>query len=588
MKNNVLNFVFAVAVATLVIGLLTVTKYTRPYDETKAYTYLQFKMDIANDRVVKVELNRQMFGEFFNATVFIKKKIDSKYKSLSDYEVKRIEIDRFVATNILKNSSVDVEYSNFIVYIWLLVFLLAYAWIFKYSSRSNQETKEPVATLSKKGSNQITFDDIVGLNEIKDEFLLIRDKIVNPQKYKDLGSKVRKGLVLEGPPGVGKTKLARAMASTFENSEFFCATGSDFVNKYVGTGANNMSNLFNQARSHVAKTGGYSVIFIDEIDGLGSRENPQENSEYVNTINKLLEELDGIDQEKNKNIIVIAATNYIHKIDPALLRHGRLDKSIVVPLPTKADRIQIINYYLKNKVHAISQEEIMSLASRCTGLSGADLEGIVEKACDKAVNHKQSERLNLGHLDESFNEFIIGKKRSDLFLTKESKKRTAFHEAGHAIISLLYPKLGKLKAVSIIPTNKTLGLTFLEPTEGEDLSFKDLEDRIKMLLAGKACEEIFLEDSSVGSSNDLKEATRIAKNIVNHGGYNHDNLSYVEIDSDKRVDIINEILKRNYDKVKKDLIKYRETILRMVSQLEDEEEIYDNKLDSYRQEVFNA
>ncbi len=354
---------------------------------------------------------------------------------------------------------------------------------------------------------KVTFDDVAGAEEAKQELKEVVDFLKNPGKYRRLGARIPKGVLLVGPPGCGKTLLARATAGEAD-VPFFSVSGSEFVELFVGVGAARVRDLFQQARKHAP-----CIIFIDEIDAVGRHRGAGlggGHDEREQTLNQLLVEMDGFDPYEG--IIVLAATNRPDILDPALLRPGRFDRRIVVDLPDKEGRKKILLIHMRGKPIA-DDVDVDALASMTVGFSGADLENLVNEAALLAARKNKSQ-ITQEEFDEAFEKVILGPKKSRR-LRSDDKKITAYHEAGHAVVKRLLPHGEPIHKVSIIPRGMALGYVMDRPTSDRvSYTKSEILDKIAGLLAGRVAEDIVFGDVTTGAENDLHRATDLARKMV--------------------------------------------------------------------------
>ncbi|XXP77347.1 MAG: ATP-dependent zinc metalloprotease FtsH [Lettuce witches'-broom phytoplasma] len=356
----------------------------------------------------------------------------------------------------------------------------------------------------------LTFKDIAGADEEKEEMKELIDFLKNPKKYIDMGARIPKGVLLSGPPGTGKTLLAKAVSGE-AGVPFFASSGSDFVEMYVGLGASRVRSLFKNAKMNAP-----CIVFIDEIEAMArKRGSDMGHSENEQTLNQLLVEMDGYN--KNSGVIVIAATNQPERIDSALLRPGRFDRQFTINLPSLKDREAILKLHASNKKieKDISLEE---LAKETPGFSGAQLEGILNEAALLATR-RRARKINKNDLSEALDRILIGSIKKGGRYTDKEKKLVSFHEAGHAVIGLTLPNAKKVQKITIIPRGKSGGYNLMLPEEETYFySKKRLLAEITSYLGGRAAEELFLDDISSGSYDDFKQATKIARIMVTKFG----------------------------------------------------------------------
>jgi cell division protease FtsH len=361
---------------------------------------------------------------------------------------------------------------------------------------------------------KVTFADVAGAEEAKEEVVEVVDFLRDPSKFQKLGGKIPKGVLMVGPPGTGKTLLARAIAGEAK-VPFFTISGSDFVEMFVGVGASRVRDMFEQAKKHAP-----CIIFIDEIDAVGRHRGAGlggGHDEREQTLNQLLVEMDGF--EGNEGVIVIAATNRPDVLDPALLRPGRFDRQVVVPLPDVRGREQILKVHMRKVPTA---EDVMAsvIARGTPGFSGADLANLVnESALFAARSNKRL--VDMEDLEKAKDKIMMGAERRSMVMSNEEKKLTAYHESGHAIVGRLVPQHDPVHKVSIIPRGRALGVTLFLPEDDRfSYSKQRLESSISSLFGGRIAEELIfgMDMVTTGASNDIQRATEIARNMVTKWG----------------------------------------------------------------------
>ncbi len=361
---------------------------------------------------------------------------------------------------------------------------------------------------------KVTFKDVAGVEEAKEEVSELVDFLREPGKFQKLGGKIPRGILLCGSPGTGKTLLAKAIAGEAK-VPFFTISGSDFVEMFVGVGASRVRDMFEQAKKHAP-----CIIFIDEIDAVGRSRGAGVgggNDEREQTLNQLLVEMDGF--EGNDGVIVIAATNRPDVLDPALLRPGRFDRQVVVPLPDIRGREQILNVHL-SKVPASEDVKASLIARGTPGFSGADLANLVNEAALFAARSSQR-FVTMSDMEKAKDKIMMGAERASMVMSEKEKELTAYHEAGHAIVGRLLPAHDPVYKVSIIPRGRALGVTMFLPTEDKYSNSKlQLESQISTLYGGRIAEEMIYGADAVttGASNDIERATEIAQSMVTKWG----------------------------------------------------------------------
>lgn len=368
------------------------------------------------------------------------------------------------------------------------------------------------AKLVTKEYSRVTFDDVAGIDEVKEEVQEIVDYLRDPQKYTRIGAQIPKGVLLVGPPGTGKTLLARAIAGEAD-VPFFSISGSDFVEMFVGVGAARVRDLFRRAKEEAKGKRGV-IIFIDEIDAVGRKRGAGiggGHDEREQTLNQLLSEMDGF--EKNEHVIILAATNRPDILDPALLRPGRFDRKITVPPPDSKGREAILKVHVRNKKLA-PDVDLRVLARRTPGFVGADLENLCNEAALLAAR-RNKEFIDMKDFEDAIDRVIAGIERKGRLLSEEEKVKIAYHEAGHALLGKLLPKADPVHRISIVPRGEALGYTLQLPLNDKYLFTKEeLLDRMTGILGGRAAEELVFGEISTGAYDDLKKATEIAKRMV--------------------------------------------------------------------------
>jgi cell division protease FtsH len=356
-----------------------------------------------------------------------------------------------------------------------------------------------------------TFGDVAGADEAVEELEEIKDFLANPSRYQALGAKIPKGVLLYGPPGTGKTLLARAVAGE-ASVPFFSMTGSGFIELYVGVGASRVRDLFAEARKRAP-----SIIFIDEIDAIGQRRGSgfTSNDEREQTLNQLLAEMDGFDPATG--VVVMAATNRPETLDPALLRPGRFDRQVVVPLPTQPERRAILAVHARGK-HLAADVDLDAAARATPGFSGADLANLLNEAAIVAVRDGRSE-ITAVDLSSARDRILLGPRQGANFLLESERRNVAVHESGHALVAALSPHADPVDKVTILPSGMALGVTEQVPEEERHLySEEQLRTSLAVRLGGRAAELVVFEEGSTGASNDLSGATDLATRMVREFG----------------------------------------------------------------------
>ena len=404
---------------------------------------------------------------------------------------------------------------------WFPLLILIALWIFfmrqmqgGVGGRGAMSFGKSRARMLSEDQVKVTFQDVAGAEEAKEEVVEMVDFLKDPTKFQKLGGKIPKGVLMVGPPGTGKTLLARAIAGEAK-VPFFTISGSDFVEMFVGVGASRVRDMFEQAKKHAP-----CIIFIDEIDAVGRHRGAGlggGHDEREQTLNQLLVEMDGF--EGNEGVIVIAATNRPDVLDPALLRPGRFDRQVVVPLPDVRGREQILKVHMR-KIPAAENVKASILARGTPGFSGADLANLVNEAALFAARANKK-LVEMSDMEKAKDKILMGAERRSMVMTEDEKRLTAYHESGHAIVGRLVPDHDPVHKVSIIPRGRALGVTLFLPEDDRfSYSKQRLESNISSLFGGRCAEEIIFGEDSVttGAQNDIHRATEIARNMVTKWG----------------------------------------------------------------------
>ncbi len=522
--------------ATIII-LFIFNNYNNNYYHNEL-NYSNFLLDIKNNKIKKIKINGRELK--------IIKKNNYKYKTympINDISL----INKLIKKNIIIESTNKNKPTIFISILisWTPIILTIFIWILfikqiKSSSKNSLFFNKKKTKIFNKNIN-ITFKDIAGCNEAKEEVKELVEYLKKPKKFQKLGGKIPKGILMIGPPGTGKTLLAKAIAGE-SKVPFYNICGSDFVEMFVGVGASRVRNMFEEAK----KTSP-CIIFIDEIDAVGRKRSISisgGNDEREQTLNQMLVEMDGFNN--NQGIIIIAATNRPDVLDPALLRPGRFDRKIIIDLPDLIERKQIIKIHIK-KIPLNKDININTIAKSTPGFSGADLANLINESALLAAKNNLN-NISMREIETSKDKIILGSIRKSLIITNLQKESTAYHEAGHTIIGNIVPEHDPVHKVTIIPRGKSLGVTlFLPENDNLFISKKQLESKISTLYGGRVAEEIIYgkENISTGSSNDIKIATSIARNMVIKWGFS-DKLGPLLYEQNEENLIQNQIYNKHY------------------------------------------
>jgi cell division protease FtsH len=445
-------------------------------------------------------------NETFEATLPLSDEVMKKIVEASDNQAFKL-----VVKPDPESSTVLVFIVNFLPILLLVV--LAF-WFFNKQMAGNKNSLDFGKSRARLNSdnNQVTFKDVAGLKEEKEEVKELIDFLKNPKKFQKLGARIPKGVLLFGPPGTGKTLLAKAVAGE-ANVPFYFISGSDFVELFVGVGASRVRDMFQQAKRNAP-----CLIFIDEIDAVGRQRGTGlggGHDEREQTLNQLLTEMDGFGA--NEGIIIIAATNRPDVLDPALLRPGRFDRQVTVNLPDVKGREEILAVHAKNKILA-DGITLKNLAKRTPGFSGADLENLLNEAALLAVRRNKNE-ITMSEIDEATDRVLMGPAKVSHKYSENDRKLVAYHEAGHAVIGLKLKNASDVQKVTIIPRGSAGGYNMMVPSEEKLCSTKtDLLEEITGLLGGRAAEEIVFGEITTGAHNDFEKATKIARAMVTEYG----------------------------------------------------------------------
>jgi cell division protease FtsH len=492
----------------LVISLIMIllfNLFNKPKPSLESLNYSDFVTAVENGKITSVVIQgNDITGKLSDG---------KEFKTYKPNDAKLSET--LLAKNVTVVAKPEEEkFSWFSIFIsWFPLILLVGVWIFFMRQMQSGGGKAMAfgksrAKLLTEAQGKITFEDVAGVDEAKEELEEIIQFLKDPKKFTKLGGRIPKGVLLVGPPGTGKTLLARAIAGE-AGVPFFSISGSDFVEMFVGVGASRVRDLFVQGKKNAP-----CIIFIDEIDAVGRHRGAGlggGHDEREQTLNQLLVEMDGF--ESNEGVILIAATNRPDVLDPALLRPGRFDRQVVVPRPDVKGREAILKVHTKKT--PLGQNVDLGVVARGTpGFSGADLANVVNEAALLAAR-KDKSAVEMQDFDNAKDKVLMGVERRSMVISEEEKKNTAYHEAGHTLVAKLTPGTDPVHKVSIIPRGRALGVTMQLPIEDKhSYSKESLIDRIAVLMGGRAAEEIIFNTMTTGAGNDIERATEIARKMV--------------------------------------------------------------------------
>ena len=505
-KNKTKPFLLYVALGLLIF--IGVQQYNQTINAPTISTFSEFQQLINNGEVVEATIKEQSNTVQFR-TSKDDKVFQTEYPEGFEGEIFQILVDQNIVLTTDTEPAGFQEY--FIAFLpWLFLAGFMFFMFSQVRSNGNQvmqfgksKAKEVDEQLPK-----VTFKDVAGAEEAKEELEEIKEFLKSPEKFNKLGAKIPKGVLLVGPPGTGKTLLARAVAGE-SDVPFYSISGSDFVEMFVGVGASRVRDLFKKAKESAP-----SIIFIDEIDAVGRMRGAGlggGHDEREQTLNQLLVEMDGF--ESNQGVILMAATNRPDVLDPALLRPGRFDRQVIVDRPDLNGRTKILEVHAKDKPLA-KNVNLKTVAKQTPGFTGADLANLLNEAALLAAR-KDKKRVSISDIENSIDRVLAGPEKKSQLMSDEEKLIIAYHETGHALVGWALPNADPIHKVTIIPRGRALGYTQALPEGEKYLTSKaELKDRLAMLMGGRVAEEIIFADPTTGASNDIEKATEIARKMV--------------------------------------------------------------------------
>jgi len=518
MKNNILkNIVIFLVIFVVIAGIFSL--YDVSTDDVEDIGIQKMIREINEEKAqsITVEGNTILLTLKDGQKQRLQKEQTETFSDLVDnYDINTSKLSN-VNIKIEKEKGWSFWVSTIFPFLIPLLLIIAFIWLMmrqvqgantKALSFGQSQARE----FDHKGKNKITFKDVAGVKEAKEELKEVVEFLQHPKKFRDLGAKIPKGVLLMGPPGTGKTLLAKAVAGQAD-VPFFSISGSEFVEMFVGVGASRVRDLFKKAKKNSP-----CIIFIDEIDAVGRQRGAGlggSHDEREQTLNQILVELDGFDI--NTNVIVIAATNRPDVLDPALLRPGRFDRRVVLDMPDIKEREAILKVHAKGKPIA-EYVNFRKVAERTPGFSGADLSNLLNEAAILTARRDKKE-ISMDEIIDSVEKVMLGPERKSKILSEDEKKITAYHEAGHALVAHMLPGTDPVQKVSIVSRGTAAGYTLKLPVKDKSLHKKsEFINDIAVLLAGHTVEKMIYGEVTTGASNDLQKATDLARNLVTRYG----------------------------------------------------------------------
>jgi len=517
MKNLIKNVLIFFIVFLVIAAIFSSYNFTKPKIKDADTSQLITQLNNEEVKSIEIEENNLLVTLKDDAHENIKKEYGESFGDiLKNYNIPTEKIAN-VAVSVKTKSGLAYWAENLLPFLIPFLLIGVFIWFMMRSvqganTRAMMFGQTSAKEIPKDPKNKITFKNVAGVKTAKEDLEEIVEFLKQPKKFTTLGAKIPKGVLLMGAPGTGKTLLARAVSGE-ANVPFFHISGSEFVEMFVGVGASRVRDLFNKAKKNAP-----CIIFIDEIDAVGRQRGAGlggSHDEREQTLNQILVEMDGFDP--NVGIIVLAATNRPDILDPALLRPGRFDRRVILDLPDINDREAILKIHAKNKPME-KNVSLRKIAERTPGFSGADLANLINEAAILAAR-RDKKIVGEGEILESIEKVLLGPERKSHILTKEEKNITAFHEAGHALVAHLLPHTDPIHKISIISRGQAAGYTLKLPETDKSLkSRQEFIEELAVLLGGHVAEKETFGDVTTGASNDLREATKLAKRIVTEYG----------------------------------------------------------------------
>ncbi len=518
MKKNFKVIAFYVIA---IIAMIALTNWLIGNTDKEEITYSDIRNYFVNEEVKSFEVTNSnelilTLKESEEEVVYKLRSLDMFYYDFGELYNKQLENEVIESYDFEEPANIP-WWVSYLPTLLLLLFIVVIYFVSMNQAMGGKGGKinsfgKSRAHLMTDSKNKVRFSDVAGADEEKEELQEVVEFLKNPARYNELGARIPRGVLLVGPPGTGKTLLAKAVAGE-AGAPFYSISGSDFVEMYVGVGASRVRDLFENAKKNAP-----SIIFIDEIDAVGRHRGAGlggGHDEREQTLNQLLVEMDGFGS--NEGVIVIAATNRPDILDPALLRPGRFDRQVTVNYPDLKGRVDILKVHAKGKPFEAAVD-LEKIAQTTVGFTGADLANLLNEAALHAAR-KHKKLIGMNDIEEATLKIMVGTQKKSRKFKPEEKIKTAYHEAGHAVLAHILPSVDPVRQISIIPAGRALGYTLTVPLEDKVSVYKKgLMEEITMILGGRVAEKVFFDDISGGASNDIQRATQIARNMITRYG----------------------------------------------------------------------